>query len=148
MGGLIAVCIYLRSKVDRSSRLASMPVPHDPDPYQIAYLRGGTTELIRLATVVELFHQKVLTEVTGRFFNAKKWEAVTPLPADIPLDPIPLEVAKYYQHPRNPTDIFKSDVVTILKEYTQGWDQWMEENEWSSILLNGKSKRTSSRSRW
>ena len=37
----------------------------DPDPYQIAYLRGGTNEVLRLATF-ELFAKEALEEKKSR----------------------------------------------------------------------------------
>ena len=40
--------VLLRRAMDRTGNLDVPPVPESPDPYRIAYLRGGENEVLRL----------------------------------------------------------------------------------------------------
>lgn len=47
IGGVAGVCFWMRNLVDPSTSLPALKVPSHPDPYEIAYLRGGANEVIR-----------------------------------------------------------------------------------------------------
>ncbi len=45
----LALAFWHRQKLDSSNRETPLEVPPNPDPYQLAYLRGGVAEVLRLA---------------------------------------------------------------------------------------------------
>jgi uncharacterized protein (TIGR04222 family) len=44
---VVTICGYVRANADPSAKLPALPVPPNPDPLEIAYLRGGLEELSR-----------------------------------------------------------------------------------------------------
>ena len=44
------ICLIVRYKTDQSHSNTPVTPEADPDPYKIAYLRGGSNEVMRLAT--------------------------------------------------------------------------------------------------
>lgn len=48
---------FLRARIDKTAHYAIPPIPVNPDPFEIAYLRGGANELARAA--VFSLNQKV-----------------------------------------------------------------------------------------
>ncbi|MCY7344724.1 MAG: TIGR04222 domain-containing membrane protein [Pyrinomonadaceae bacterium] len=53
----------LKTRLDRTAHYAVPPIPHNPDPFEIAYLRGGANELAR--AVVFSLAQKNLLKFAG-----------------------------------------------------------------------------------
>jgi uncharacterized protein (TIGR04222 family) len=47
----LAVCRWMWQRADSTAELPSVLVPSEPDPYEIAYLRGGERELSRVLLV-------------------------------------------------------------------------------------------------
>lgn len=48
---MLAPILWYRRRADQSMELGDLPIPLKIDPYQLAYLRGGLLEVLRLATV-------------------------------------------------------------------------------------------------
>jgi uncharacterized protein (TIGR04222 family) len=59
---------YFKTLADKTDRLPLPAIPHDIDPYEIAYLRGGTNEMAR--TAVFSLMQKGLVEIKNAGKNA------------------------------------------------------------------------------
>jgi uncharacterized protein (TIGR04222 family) len=127
--GIAFVWFWLRKRnIDSSRDLPSLPVPEAVDPYQLAYLRGGLPELLRLGTV-ELFSRGVMIE-------EKKWTKVLWMVDESKLrpgvlTPLAREVAHFFREPRKPADIFRdsadrSFVANSLLQFTDPWDEWIE----------------------
>jgi len=53
----------LKSRLDKTAHFAVPPIPHNPDPFEIAFLRGGANELARV--VVFSLAQKELLKFTS-----------------------------------------------------------------------------------
>jgi len=49
----------LKKRLDQSAHFAIPPIPHNPDPFEIAYLRGGANEMAR-AVIFSLAQKKLL----------------------------------------------------------------------------------------
>jgi uncharacterized protein (TIGR04222 family) len=62
----------LRARLDETAHYAIPPIPVNPDPFEIAYLRGGANELAR--AVVFSLNQKSLL----RFANDEKTSHISP----------------------------------------------------------------------
>ena len=59
--GSVIGLFYFRSSMDKSDGLATPSIPTNPDPFEIAYLRGGINELAR--TVIFSLREKGLVEI-------------------------------------------------------------------------------------
>jgi len=74
--GFIVVTLVLfgliKNRIDKSDTLTLPPIPPNIDPYEIAYLRGGTNEVAR--SVVFALMQKGLIEIKteGTTTNIKR----------------------------------------------------------------------------
>ena len=124
--GLLMVCLNVRTIVDGDpvpSRGASKPEV-DPNPYRIAYLRGGPHEVLRTATL-ELYSRGLLQE-SKPLFGAATW-TYSGLPShEVGLTAFAKEAAKYYTEPRRHTDIFNSQVASMFSREFREWDRWIE----------------------
>ena len=63
--------LWFLPRRDATSGEPAPPVPSEPDPYAVAYLRGGLHEVSRVA-VVELLQRRYLTSRKGVFKKGKK----------------------------------------------------------------------------
>jgi uncharacterized protein (TIGR04222 family) len=60
-GIVIIAAVFFVDMQDTTGALASPPIPQDPDPYELAYLRGGVNEVIR--TAIYALRQQRLIEI-------------------------------------------------------------------------------------
>jgi uncharacterized protein (TIGR04222 family) len=127
------ICLIVRKQTGetplttgKSESSERAKVATSPDPYQIAYLRGGANEVLRLATL-ELYCQNLLQEEKSRFLGTVKWQlnAAATLPEN--LSPFAREAATFYSKSRKPTEIFASSTFFPIDAEFQKWDRWIEE---------------------
>lgn len=116
------LCRRSRRSRDQSGELPSLQVPSDPDPYKIAYLRGGAPEVIRLATL-DLMDRGSLTEQRKWFSGMKLVATDAKMPGTD--EPILRELAEFYRSPQPPTQIFKTKLNSV-SEKSEAWDKWIE----------------------
>lgn len=72
---LVSTVIVFRiskSRLDKTAHLSLPPVPQNPDPFEIAFLRGGANELAR--AVIFSLNQKNLV----KFINEEKFSRICP----------------------------------------------------------------------
>jgi uncharacterized protein (TIGR04222 family) len=95
------------------------PVPENPDPYEIAWLRGRENEVIRLA-VFDLVQRGCLRVTTKRgwwwFSSAQQMIEQDP-DEPPPGDPTPIQrtVLDHFVVPQSPGDLFKSSLPGDLR---------------------------------
>ena len=116
------LCRRSRRSRDQSGELPALQVPSDPDPYKIAYLRGGVPEVTRLATL-DLMDRGVLTEQSKWFSGVKLVATDAKLPGTD--EPLLRELAEFYRSPQAPTQIFKTKLNSV-SEKSEIWDKWIE----------------------
>src|SRR5688572_18522054 len=98
--GVVAfVCWWRKRSRDTSAELSPLPSPRTPDPYEIAYLRGGDNELARVL-IVSLTERNYL-KVTGPGSNWWKSqqqyiERVTAPPSPTSLTPLELAAFNWF----------------------------------------------------
>ncbi|MDQ4122000.1 MAG: TIGR04222 domain-containing membrane protein [Acidobacteriota bacterium] len=93
----------VKSRLDLTGKMPLPPIPAEPDPFEIAYLRGGANELARAATFA--LNQKNLVEITQ---NGKAiWIQQTAQANQPRLSPIERAVFNYYSEPRKPKELFQ-----------------------------------------
>jgi len=123
----LTVCLIIRVQIDRDDSEKRLVPKVDPDPYQIAYLRGGVNEVLRLATF-ELFAKKALQEQKS-WLGTVTWELI---PEKISRDSVSAfawEAGQYFTKPRTPSDIFRSGLVSNLTSQFREWDDWIENED-------------------
>lgn len=108
----IIVFKIVKSRLDYTGKMPLPPIPAEPDPFEIAYLRGGTNELARAATFA--LNQKSLVEITQ---NGKDIFIQQTAKANPPnLKPLERAAFNYYAAPRKPKELFQTNG---LKEVLQ-----------------------------
>jgi uncharacterized protein (TIGR04222 family) len=139
-GLLIAtVVIALRWMVvraDRSLELEPLKISKEVDPFQIAFLRGGDSEVIRTA-VVDLVERGEIVQVAkesgwASFLGAKseRWVASGGDKGrsrpDTRIHQIALE---HFQIPQSAESVFSDENKSRIHRETESWQQWMEQEK-------------------
>jgi uncharacterized protein (TIGR04222 family) len=110
--GTLVVCWWKIYAADPTANLPPLPLRANPDPYEIAYLRGGENEVIRL-TIFNLIQRGYL-----KVSETKKWwrsteqrlELVSGHPDQRHLSPLEQKVFRLFFKPRTAADIFQSNL--------------------------------------
>jgi uncharacterized protein (TIGR04222 family) len=114
----------LKNRLDKTAHFAVPPIPHKPDPFVIAYLRGGENELAR--TVVFSLAQKNLL----KFVNGDKKSEVHPTKIEYDrrsLQPIEQTALNWFDGNRETKEIFKKDgLANTLKMYADVFQSQLE----------------------
>jgi uncharacterized protein (TIGR04222 family) len=89
------------------------PLPEAPDPYRIAWLRGGGREVIRLGVYDLIWHQRLAVEDLQR-------KRLVPQPGDgdgEPLAPLAREILKEIAGPTDPVSLLKGRLPERIDEH-------------------------------
>jgi uncharacterized protein (TIGR04222 family) len=124
----------VKSKLDFTGKMPLPPIPVEPDPFEIAYLRGGANELARAATFA--LNQKGLIEISQ---NGKDiWIQQTAKANPLRLNPIERAVFNYYSEPRKPKELFqKSGLKEILQPFASTYEARLAAQH---FLIDGATK--------
>ncbi|MBH8562347.1 TIGR04222 domain-containing membrane protein [Nostoc sp. CENA67] len=116
---------------DSTAKLPLPSVPTNPDPYEIAYLRGGENEVTRLA-VFDLIQRRYL-EIDGK--NLKQ-----PLsrPDVNTLTSIEREVLDGFLYSRKASEIFQSSLPGKVKQHCTVYEQRLQNEQ---LLFPNTSKQ-------
>ncbi len=108
--------VLLRRALDRTGGLDIPPVPETPDPYRIAYLRGGEGEVMRLTLFdlvrrghLEMTETKRLTSTERRIHRSER------APEDNELSDVELYMVGFFANARNPAEIYRSGIHELLR---------------------------------
>ena len=115
-----AACWMTLRRLDRTNRLPVLAVPSDPDPYEIAYLRGGENELIR-SVIFGLILKGFL-----RVNQSKKEpliERTERSPEQRQLLPLERRVLDEFTSPKKPSAIFRSSVLYEVEGPAAAYEQ-------------------------
>lgn len=135
------ICFWHRSKQDRSDSLPPLRIPDSVDPYRIAYLRGGVSEVIRLGTL-ELMHRGFLQEIqTGK--DVGKVQILNPYTETN--SPVLTTLANYYDIPRKPTDVFQGNMPQRLTDAVAPAEGWVESEQ---LKFTPDARRAHNAFRW
>jgi len=115
----------LRTRLDRTAHYAIPPIPNNPDPFEIAYLRGGANELAR--AVVFSLNQKNLL----KFANDDKTSHIYPTNIEFEkrgLKPIERTALDWFSTTRETKELFslKNGLATALKPYSETFQARLE----------------------
>lgn len=112
-GFVIVVTLLVCRWVARQDSTANLPlpkVPTNPDPHEIAYLRGGENEVTRLV-VFDLIQRGYL-QVNGKIERSPNH------PNPVNLSPMEREVFSWFDKPKGASEIFHSLSNQVKQHYT------------------------------
>lgn len=114
---LIVIHRYKLKALDWTSKLPLPQIPTNPDPYEIAYLRGGDNEVVR--SVIFTLVQKGFIINTKDFLRNQSTFSKTEKVQDIHLlSKMEREVLYYFAESKNAFEIFQSDGITnVVKNH-------------------------------
>jgi uncharacterized protein (TIGR04222 family) len=120
--------------VRRCDPAADLPpplVPANPDPYEIAYLRGGENEVIRLA-IFDLIQRGYLQIVEEQ----KRQSRCEPRVVQVPwppeqghLSPLEREVFDGFRYPRSAREVFQSSLPGRVKRHSAVYAERLEQEQ-------------------
>lgn len=118
-GFLITVTLLVSLWSVRRDSTANLPlplVPSNPDPYEIAYLRGGENEVTRLV-IFDLVQDGYLQ------INQDRIERSLNFPDPIHLFTIEREVFNWFSSPRSVEEVFQSSLPVNVKKHCTVYEQ-------------------------
>jgi len=114
----------LRNRLDKTAHFAVPPIPHNPDPFEIAFLRGGANELAR-AIVFSLIKKNLL-----KIINEEKISRICPTNIGFErrsLQPIELAALEWFSANREPKELFQTNgLAQTLKPYYETFQTRLE----------------------
>jgi len=114
----------LRTRHDKTARFAIPPIPVNPDPFEIAFLRGGANELAR-AVVFSLVQKNLL-----KILNEEKISRICPTNFGFErrsLKPIELTALEWFSVNREPKELFQTNgLAETLKPYYETFQARLE----------------------
>ncbi|MBA3786064.1 MAG: TIGR04222 domain-containing membrane protein [Acidobacteria bacterium] len=115
---------FLRSRLDKTAHFAVPPIPHNPDPFEIAFLRGGANELAR-AIVFSLVQKNLL-----KILNEEKISRICPTNVKFEkqsLKPIELTALEWFSTNREAKELFQTNgLAQMLKPYYETFQAKLE----------------------
>lgn len=133
---LVAVALLVRR--DATYGQPPPPVPLQPDPYEIAYLRGGVNEVLRLA-VFSLIQRGYLEVETGTVKKIRQ-NALSPDPNVLP--PIERTVFNHFIAESTAKELFRSELPALVKSYCGDYElKLLTENLLSPAGTRDRAKR-------
>lgn len=123
----LAVCAWAVSRFDTTDDRRLPLVPPQPDALEIAYLRGGENEVLRVALfdLIQRGCLQVQTEVNGKRVQtaAQRLALVSPLPDKTRLSPIERKALDYFTTAHAAQEIFRSGLPNSIKGLCVGYEQ-------------------------
>jgi uncharacterized protein (TIGR04222 family) len=118
-------CKLMLSRVDYTALMPAPPVPANPDPYEIAYLRGGENETVR-AVVFDLIRRNFLQ--INR--NTGLIQRVAAPPDRHQLPALPRRVFDWFVAPHEAGNIFKAGgLASQIKPFCVAYEQRLQDEK-------------------
>jgi uncharacterized protein (TIGR04222 family) len=121
IGLTLLACWLARRALDWTGGMPSPAIPHDPDPHEIAYLRGGENEVTR--SVIFALVQKGLLQVSQQGSDHFV-EQVAEQKERRTLSPIERRTLDWFTQPQKTSGVFRSGALaTQLKPFCSAYEQ-------------------------
>lgn len=133
----VVLCRGAARRLDWTSRMPPPPLPVDPDPHEIAYLRGGENEVTR--SVVFALVQRGLLRVaqTGKGYQVSR---TTENPDRGRLTPIELRALDWFTRSRRPAEMFEpKELAAQLRPFCAAYEQRLQGER---LLVTDDVRRT------
>jgi len=137
-GVTIVICGLSIHSSDQTANLPLPLVPANPDPYEIAYMRGGENEVIRLA----------LLNLTGRGYlqiAGDRLEKARNHPDPLILPVIERDVFRWFVSSHKAQEIFQSSLPATVKQHCTVYEQHLQNEK---LLRPDETKQIAQRVSW
>ncbi|MGC2235799.1 MAG: TIGR04222 domain-containing membrane protein [Pyrinomonadaceae bacterium] len=137
------ILAIIKSRIDKTDNLSLPPIPAQIDPYEIAYLRGGTNEVVR--SVVFSLMQKGFIELNtdGKTAEIKQTDNKT---SQRGLSQIEQLALGWFYTPRSSTDVFKAGGLSQqLESYGQTYQSRLEQQQ---MLIDDETRSAFNPLKW
>lgn len=120
----LALCRWSVRQPDWTAELPPLPIPSEPDPYEVAYLRGGANELSRLL-IFSLMERGYLSEVDPKKHQIQRVREHSDLAR---LTPIELAVLESFSEAREIREVFR-EISERIEFHYAGYRERLESQE-------------------
>ena len=107
----IVVCVFLVGEADKSLQARPILMPAKPDPFEIAYLRGGSKEVARLI-IYDLLQRHILLQIANKPSTLRATEAQP----DTEMPYAYSEMYRFFNLPKSPHTVLTSPVMTSVEK--------------------------------
>ena len=128
---LTLLAVWVLVQYTRRSDLPDMRIPDQLDPFKIAYLRGGDSEVIRTA-MVELVEQGwIIQDPTEKpsAIEPPKWKTDLQGKSLAGFEPLQRILLEHFQVSRKGDSVFDSSIVAKVQAITEPFRKWVAEEE-------------------
>jgi uncharacterized protein (TIGR04222 family) len=125
----LVACYLMKPKRDASSDLPPLLPPEQPDAYELAYLRGGENEVVRIVLfdMIQRGYLEVVDEKLLIFTKGQKLRQKPGHPDPRHLSQLGQAVFAWFSEPRSPADVFRSSpLVGIVQEHCRSSHRRLE----------------------
>jgi uncharacterized protein (TIGR04222 family) len=138
----IGICVCAVRLADKTGNLRIPPIPSQPNPYEIAYLRGSEPEVIRLAAFCLIQSGDLqLLPATGRS-TAQQLVAASPPQNSPEISPIEAALLSYCSTPKYPNQMFLLNLVAQVTPLCAPYKTSLEEKELLKTPEIERARRT------
>lgn len=117
----IAACALVARRLDWTGRLPPPQVPPSPDPYEIAYLRGGENEVARAAVFALMRGGYLHVREQGKKSIIERTGKPAPTAS---LGPFERRAYGWFDHPRESSEVFQDGgLAEKLRLHYAGYEQ-------------------------
>lgn len=109
---------------DQTEHLALPEIPNEPDPYKIAYLRGGENEVTRLAILALI--EKGYLKIKQGLSSTSRISKTVDAPDERHLSKLGKAVFTYFHIPRDADDVFEQ-LPAIINPYCEQTRRGLED---------------------
>ncbi len=103
----VIACLWRVRALDPTTRMPVPVLPPEPDPYELAYLRGGENELIRVVTMALIQRDRLIASSSGNPSDTQIYQA--PGRPDVDeLSSLERTVFDWFSESRKPEEMFES----------------------------------------
>lgn len=133
----------LKNRLDQTAHYALPPIPSNPDPFEIAFLRGGENELAR-AVVFSLVQKNLLKIINdGKASRIYKSEGTFDTRS---LKPIEQTALGWFGTTRDTSEIFQSGgLAQTLRPY---YESYQARLEMQNLVVSDETKKKRNRIIW
>ena len=121
IGIAAAVCLVVLYLRDQTRGLPKTPIAPELDPYEVAFLRGGKQEVLRL-TLLDLIQRSYLEPSAER----EKIERKPNAPSPEHLTPLEGRIYKLFDQPKAPSELFSLNDAAELRAICAPWESALQ----------------------
>lgn len=118
----LAICWFSVRRLDRTTNLPPPLIPSQPNPQEIAYLRGGENEVTRLV-IFELIQRGYLQVRENKIDRSTKNQDF------LNLSSLETEVYSFFVRAKTASEILNSSLLAKVKKYFADYEQQLQNQQ-------------------